>query len=31
MRPVSYQGMPQSGLPVALQDANPWKVPQQIN
>ena len=31
MRPVSYQGLPQSSLPVALQDANPWKVPQQIN
>ena len=31
MRPVSYQGLPQSALPVALQDANPWKVPQRIN
>lgn len=31
MRPVSYQGIPQSLLPKPLQDANPWKVPQQIN
>jgi alpha-ketoglutaric semialdehyde dehydrogenase len=31
LRPVSYQGLPQHCLPVALQDANPWKVPQRIN
>ncbi len=31
LRPVSYQGLPQNSLPVALQDANPWKVPQRIN
>jgi NADP-dependent aldehyde dehydrogenase len=31
MRPVSYQGLPQQALPTALQDANPWKVPQRIN
>ena len=31
MRPVSYQGIPQSLLPKPLQDANPWNVPQQIN
>jgi len=31
MRPVSYQGLPQQALPAALQDANPWKVPQRIN
>jgi len=31
MRPVSYQGLPQQTLPAALQDANPWKVPQRIN
>jgi alpha-ketoglutaric semialdehyde dehydrogenase len=31
LRPVSFQGLPQNSLPVALQDANPWKVPQRIN
>lgn len=31
LRPVSFQGLPQSALPVPLQNANPWKVPQQIN
>ncbi len=31
MRPVSYQGVSQSNLPPALQDSNPWKVPQQIS
>lgn len=31
MRPVAYQGFAQSVLPVALQDANPWSVPQAIN
>lgn len=31
MRPVAYQGFAQSALPVALQDANPWSVPQAIN
>lgn len=29
LRPVCYQDVPQSALPVALQDANPWEVPQQ--
>jgi alpha-ketoglutaric semialdehyde dehydrogenase len=31
VRPVSFQGLPQQALPEALQDANPWKVPQSIN
>jgi len=31
MRPVSYQGLSQENLPTALQDANPWSVPQQIS
>ncbi len=31
LRPVSFQGLPQQSLPGALQDANPWKVPQRIN
>jgi alpha-ketoglutaric semialdehyde dehydrogenase len=31
MRPVSYQGIPQSLLPKPLQDANPWNIPQRIN
>jgi NADP-dependent aldehyde dehydrogenase len=31
MRPVAYQGFAQSALPIALQDANIWKVPQRIN
>jgi NADP-dependent aldehyde dehydrogenase len=31
LRPVSYQGMPQSLLPEALQDSNPLGVPQRIN
>lgn len=31
LRPVSFQGLPQESLPKALQDANPWKVPQRIN
>jgi NADP-dependent aldehyde dehydrogenase len=31
MRPVSYQGVSQNNLPEALQDSNPWKVPQQIS
>jgi NADP-dependent aldehyde dehydrogenase len=31
LRPVSFQGLPQQSLPEALQDANPWKVPQRIN
>jgi NADP-dependent aldehyde dehydrogenase len=31
MRPVSYQGFAQNVLPAALQDANPWSVPQTIN
>lgn len=31
MRPVSYQSFAQEVLPVALQDANPWKVEQRIN
>jgi NADP-dependent aldehyde dehydrogenase len=31
MRPVSYQSFAQEVLPVALQNANPWKVEQRIN
>jgi len=31
MRPVAYQGFAQNVLPAALQDANPWSVPQKIN
>ena len=31
MRPVAYQGFPQSVLPAPLQDANTWSVPQAIN
>jgi NADP-dependent aldehyde dehydrogenase len=31
MRPVSYQGLSQANLPKALQDSNPWGVPQQIS
>lgn len=31
MRPVSYQGLSQANLPQALQDSNPWGVPQQIS
>ena len=31
MRPVAYQGFSQTVLPAALQDANPWSVPQAIN
>lgn len=31
LRPVSFQGLPQKSLPEALQDENPWKVPQRIN
>lgn len=31
MRPVAYQGFAQSVLPTALQDSNPWAVPQSIN
>ena len=31
MRPVAYQGLPQRLLPLPLQDANPWRVPQVIN
>jgi NADP-dependent aldehyde dehydrogenase len=31
MRPVSYQGLPQNALPIPLQDANTWKVPQRIS
>ncbi len=31
LRPVSFQGLPEKSLPQALQDANPWKVPQRIN
>ncbi|MEN9687957.1 MAG: hypothetical protein RL381_969 [Actinomycetota bacterium] len=31
LRPVAYQGFAQSALPIALQDANIWKVPQRIN
>ncbi len=31
MRPVAYQGFAQSVLPSALQDSNPWSVPQDIN
>jgi 2,5-dioxopentanoate dehydrogenase len=31
MRPVAYQGFAQTVLPKALQDSNPWSVPQSIN
>lgn len=31
MRPVAYQGFAQNVLPAALQDANPWSVPQSIH
>lgn len=31
MRPVAYQGFAQEVLPQALQDANPWSIPQSIN
>jgi NADP-dependent aldehyde dehydrogenase len=31
MRPVALQGFAQSALPEALQDSNPWSVPQSIN
>jgi NADP-dependent aldehyde dehydrogenase len=31
LRPVAYQGFSQEVLPLALQDANPWSVPQTIN
>jgi alpha-ketoglutaric semialdehyde dehydrogenase len=31
LRPVCYQNLPQSLLPVALQDANPWAVPRRID
>lgn len=31
LRPVSYQDCPNSLLPPALQDANPWKIPQKRN
>jgi len=31
MRPVAYQGLSQENLPEALQDSNPWSVPQEIN
>lgn len=31
LRPVAYQGMPQRLLPPALQDANPWGVPQLVD
>ena len=31
MRPVAFQGFAQSVLPEALQDSNPWSIPQSIN
>lgn len=31
MRPVAYQGFSQRNLPQALQDENPWGIPQSIN
>ncbi|MEN9325397.1 MAG: hypothetical protein RL414_1151 [Actinomycetota bacterium] len=31
MRPVAYQGFAQSQLPEALQDSNPWDIPQNIS
>ncbi|AKU16274.1 aldehyde dehydrogenase (NADP(+)) [Luteipulveratus mongoliensis] len=31
LRPVAYQGWPQSALPAPLQDSNPWGVPQNID
>jgi NADP-dependent aldehyde dehydrogenase len=31
LRPVCYQSLPQALLPEAVQDQNPWNVPQRIN
>jgi NADP-dependent aldehyde dehydrogenase len=31
LRPVCYQSLPQSLLPPALQDANPWRLPRRLN
>ncbi|MEO7754133.1 MAG: aldehyde dehydrogenase (NADP(+)) [Terracoccus sp.] len=31
VRPVAYQGVPEALLPPALQDANPWGVPQRVD
>ena len=31
MRPVAFQGFAQTVLPPALQDSNPWSVPQSMN
>jgi NADP-dependent aldehyde dehydrogenase len=31
LRPVCYQSLPQSLLPPALQDANPWNLPRRID
>jgi len=31
LRPVSYQDIPASLLPMALRDENPFKVPRRIN
>jgi NADP-dependent aldehyde dehydrogenase len=31
MRSVAYQGFAQARLPEALQDTNPWGVPQKIS
>lgn len=30
-RPVSYQGVPDAALPPALQDANPWALPRELD
>ncbi|MCH6469807.1 aldehyde dehydrogenase (NADP(+)) [Sinomonas terrae] len=31
LRPVAYQGWPEAALPEALQDANPWHIPQRVD
>lgn len=31
LRPVTYQSVPDSLLPPALQDANPWRLPRRVN
>jgi acyl-CoA reductase-like NAD-dependent aldehyde dehydrogenase len=31
MRPVAYQGFPQSQLPPGLRDDNPWRIPRRVD
>lgn len=31
LRPVSYQGLPDTLLPPSLQDANPWRLPRRVD